>query len=53
MRNHCMHMYAVWVPDRPTPDCEDGSWVCMDCGAEKQRAYRPFLEVWRGGKEAL
>lgn len=42
----CPHLSTVWIPDRPDPGCEDGRWKCSTCGAEKVRAYRPFLESW-------
>ena len=43
----CSHSNTQWIPDDPNyPGCEDGKWKCLDCGAEKEKAYRPFLEVW-------
>ena len=46
----CPHTDTKWNPDRPDdPGCEDGYWVCLSCGAQKQKAYRPILESWKGG----
>ena len=45
----CPHTNTEWQPTRDEPGCEDGKWVCLNCGAEKNREYRPLLEAWKGG----
>lgn len=49
-KQECSHTRQEWYPDREDPGCEDGKWKCLACGAEKERAYRPLLEVWKRGE---
>ena len=47
----CQHEHTEFIPDKPDLGYEDGHWLCFDCGATKEKAYRPSLEHWEGGDD--